>query len=109
MSLNWAAVGKIFNIAHIVATDAAPILKLIGSATNNDTLNTVAAGIMVADQVISGPSMGAQKKQLVTAFTNAVHPGLDQDALGSSIDGLVAAINQLNAAAASVPAPPPKP
>lgn len=95
--------GKIFNVTQIVATDSVPVLNLVASATNNSTLSTIATGIMVAEQLISGQNTGAQKKQLATAVVNSVHPGLDQAALGASIDELVGLLNQFAIVAAKVP------
>src|SRR5690348_8027480 len=98
--------GKIFNVVQIAATVAAPVLNLVPGSNHNDTLSTIATRLMVAELRISGQNTGTQKKQLATAVVNAVHPGLDQAALGSSIDVLVGLLNQLTAAAAKVPVSP---
>lgn len=95
--------GKVFHIVQVVSADAAPVLNLVAGATGNDTLSTIATGIMVAEQLLSGSNTGPQKKQLATAVVNSIHPGLDQAALGQSIDTLVSLLNQFTKAAAEVP------
>ncbi len=100
--------GKIFKVVQIVAPTAEAGLQIAASVTHNDTLTNISTGIMVAEQLISGANTGAQKKQLSMAVVNSLQPGLDQAALGASIDVLVGLLNQLTAAAAAVPASPPK-
>lgn len=58
-------------------------------------------GIQLAEQLVPGPNGGPTKKSLVLGMVNAVHPGLDQKALGASIDELVGALNRLTTASAA--------
>ncbi len=94
---------KIGHVVAVGAADVAPFAPLIQTIPGVGTIfGTVYQGIMIAEQLLSASNSGAQKKQLATAVVNAVHPGLDQAALGSAIDGLVAALNHLNVTAAAV-------
>lgn len=55
-------------------------------------------GIQLAEQLV-GPDNGPTKKDLVLKLVNSRWPNLPQAALGGAVDVLVAALNQLNAAA----------
>ncbi len=100
--------GKFFKVVQVIAPTAEAGLQIAASVTHDDTLTNISTGLMIAEQLL-GPNTGAQKKQLATAVVNSLQPGLDQAALGTSIDTLVALLNQLTAAAANVPTAPPKP
>ena len=102
------------NIGHIVVTGEAiiaplaPLIESVVPAKEGNIFATVLQGIMIAEQLVGPTSVtntGAQKKTLALAVVNAVHPGLDQTALGTAVDGLVAALNQITTAAEAVPAP----
>ncbi len=97
--------GKFFKVVQVIAPTAEAGLQIAASVTHNDTLTNISTGLMIAEQLL-GPNTGPQKKQLATAVVNSLQPGLDQAALGTSIDTLVALLNQLTAAAANVPESP---
>jgi hypothetical protein len=91
--------GNFLNVLHVIQEVdhvASPILQIVAQQTGNPTVGAIAAGVSLADQLL-GPGTGAQKKQIATAVVNSVQPGIDQTALSASIDGIVGAINLLNA------------
>jgi len=98
-----STLGKIFKVVQIVAPTAEAGLQIAAGVTHNDTLTNISTGLMIAEQLL-GPNTGPQKKTLATAVVNSLQPGLDQAALGTSIDTLVALLNQLTEAAAKMPA-----
>ena len=67
---------------------------------------TVLGAITSAEGLITTAANGAAKKAVVTAVVNAQHTNVNQSQLSSTIDQIVAALNALQAAVASVPAVP---
>lgn len=101
-----SVLGKIGHVVVAGTAAIAPFAPLIETIPGVGTIfGTVFQGIMIAEQLVSTTASGTQKKQLATAVVNSVHPGLNQDALGQSIDAIVALLNQLAAAASKVPVP----
>lgn len=102
--------GVLRKIGHVFAVgvqDIAPFAPLIETIPGVGTVfGTVLTAITVAEQMINPANSGPQKKQLATAVVNAVHPGINQAALSSAIDGLVALLNQLTKAVAAMPPAP---
>ncbi len=103
-----STLGKIFKVVQIVAPTAEAGLNIAASVTHNDTLTSISTGLMIAEQLL-GPGSGPQKKTLATAVVKSIQPGLDQAALGTSIDTLVALLNQLTTATAKLPVIAPTP
>jgi hypothetical protein len=99
------------SIGHVfgaVATAATPLEPLIGAIpVAGPIADTVLSAITAAEGLVTTASQGAAKKAVVTAVVNAQHPGVDQSALSTTIDQVVAAMNALSTALASIPAPAP--
>lgn len=58
--------------------------------------------IVAAEQMIPGAQTGPAKKQVVTTVVSANNPTIDSVALSGVIDNIVAALNALQGATASV-------
>lgn len=101
------SIGHVLGVASTVETQFAPVIGAIPVA--GPVINTIFGAIVAAENLITVASQGAAKKAVVTAVVNAQAPGLDPSHLSTVIDQVVAAMNALAAAVASIPATPPAP
>ncbi len=65
---------------------------------------TVIGAMDALEGLITPANSGAAKKTLALQIINAVHPGLDQNQVGSVIDGVVAAVKMLETELGKLPA-----
>lgn len=82
--------------AAVAVEPFAPMIETVpgfGSA-----FGAVLQGILIAEQLVTPPASGPQKKVLATAVVNSVQPGLDPTVISNVIDMLVGALNHLNTA-----------
>ena len=97
------------SIGHVfgeITTAAAPLEPLIGAIpVVGPIANTILQAVIAAEGLITTAANGSAKKAVVTAIVNAQHTGVDQTTLSAKIDQIVAAMNALQVALASIPAP----
>ena len=66
-------------------------------------VQSILSMVVALESMFPHGGMGIAKKAAVTAVVAAAHPTLDAPTLSTAIDGIVAALNALQAAAAKLP------
>jgi hypothetical protein len=93
--------------AEKVLAIAAPVAAAAASFVPGGSIfGTLLSAVVTAEQLITTPGSGAEKKAIVLTILKAVHPGLDEATADKAIDGIVAVLNTL---ATSIEAQPSKP
>lgn len=92
----WNSVETFANIAAPAETEIA-MIPLVGGP-----MALVLQAITAMEKILPQSGAGAAKKTAVTAIVNAAHPGLEQSTLSAAIDAVVAGLNQIAAAQATL-------
>lgn len=96
------------SIAHGLEVGIADALPFVGIAAKLPFIGAPAQTIFTVMNFVEGlltaSGSGATRKVLAIQLINAVHPGLDQAALGSVIDGIVAGVKMIEEQLGKLPA-----
>ena len=85
------------------------VAAIIGSIpTLGPAANTIIGSIAAVEQLIPANGNGAAKKAIVTSIAAATHPTVPPASVSAGIDGIVSALNALQAAVAALEAAEPK-
>lgn len=84
---------------------ATPFISVAASFIPGGSIaSTVLSSVVAAEQLVTTPSSGTQKKSIVTSIINTIHPGLNQTTVSNAVDGIVAALNLLSDSVSAPPA-----
>ena len=97
----WSSLFHGIEVGVGIATSPgiAPIISVLPGGS---IISSILQAILAAEKLVPASGNGPAKKVAVTALVTAQHPTVEPAKLSTAIDTIVAALNQLEVAAAAV-------